>query len=346
MFAEFFVWWRQHLLELLPESLRRGSGAEANALVVDATMPGLLRLTRRRRGVETRVTQARLDEPGLVSLRAALNDRPGSEAVMLRVPPSTVLERPVTLPLAAERELERVLTYEMERLTPFAADEVFWAHSVTVRDRARGRLQLLLTLIPRAGVQALLDTLAECAGRPNLIQADTSNGPRIIRLQHEAATGAMARLTPRLAGMILAGLAALVLISPFLRQSLDLAEAQARLDALAPRMALVDTLRSRINGASAGGDAVASETRHLGDMLQALAAITEILPDDSYLTEFAMRERKITLSGLSASAPRLIGALSADHRIRNPAFTAPVTKDSTQKDVFSIRADLAQAPGS
>jgi general secretion pathway protein L len=345
VFTEFFVWWRQHLLELLPESLRRGSGAEANALVVDATTPGLLKITRRRRGALTRVTQARLDEPGLVSVRAALNDRPNREAVLLRVPPATVLERPVTLPLAAERDIERVLTYEMERLTPFAADEVFWAHSVQARDRTHGRLQLVLTLVPRMAVQALLDTLATCAGRPSLIEAETSSGPRFIRLQHETGPGTIARLSPRTAALSLAALAALVVISPFLRQSLDLAEAQSQLDTLAPRIALVDNLRNRINGAGAGGDAVASETRRLGDMLQALAAITEILPDDSYLTEFAMRERKITLSGLSASAPRLIGALSADRRIRNPAFTAPVTKDNNQKDVFSIRADLAQTAG-
>jgi general secretion pathway protein L len=66
------------------------------------------------------------------------------------------------------------------------------------------------------------------------------------------------------------------------------------------------------------------------------------LPDDSYLTEFTMRERKMTLSGLSASAPKLINALSTDPRIRNPAFTAPVTRsESNHNDVFSIRAELA-----
>jgi hypothetical protein len=55
-----------------------------------------------------------------------------------------------------------------------------------------------------------------------------------------------------------------------------------------------------------------------------------------------MQERKMTLSGLAASAPALISALSADPRIRNPAFTAPVTRsDATHMDVFTIRADLA-----
>ena len=150
-------------------------------------------------------------------------------------------------------------------------------------------------------------------------------------------------------------LALLVVVSPLIHQQLALASARERLDRLSPQMAQVDALRRRISGRGAGGDAVAAETRRLGDTLEALAAVTEILPNDSYLTEFTMRERKMTLSGLSASAPKLISGLSADPRIRNPAFTAPVTRtepvrlggvgapgaDTPQRDVFSIRAELA-----
>jgi general secretion pathway protein L len=131
-----------------------------------------------------------------------------------------------------------------------------------------------------------------------------------------------------------------------------MADVSERLDTLAPQMSQVEALRRRITGAGSGGDAISTETRRLGDALEALAAVTEILPDDSYLTEFTMRERKMTLSGLSASAPRLISLLSADPRIRNPAFTAPVTRqepvrigqanqETAQRDVFSIRAELA-----
>jgi general secretion pathway protein L len=340
--VEFFTWWRQQLLDLVPESLVRGSGPEANALVADASAPGVLTLLRRRRGAETRVAQARLDEPGLPALRAALNGRPSGEPVVLRLAPAALLERTVTLPLAAERELARVLRYEMERLTPFSADEVFWGHHLESRDRGRGRLLLRLCLIPRSQVQDMIDRLAECGGRPALIEAAGAIGPRAIRLAAEPDSGRIARLNPRTAAMVLAGLAGVVVISPFLRQTLEMGQAQRALDELAPQMRLVDGLRHKILGADAGGDAVARETRRLGDMLGALAAVTEILPDDSYLTEFTMRERKMTLSGLSASAPRLISALSSDPRIHNPAFTAPVTRDGTNhNDVFAIRAELA-----
>lgn len=341
MLGEFFEWWGGQLVTLVPARWRGRTGG-TDALVADTSEPGLLTLRRRRRGAEQRLTQLRLDEPGGVALRAALNGRPRGEPVVLRLPPTQVLERAVILPLAAERDLDRVLGYEMERLTPFTADEVFWGFSVRERDRTRARLLLRLTMVPRASVAGVLDLLASGGARPMQLESAAADGPRIMRLAH-AGPSAGSRLTQRALAGAAALLALLVLVSPFLRQSLALGEISERLDQMAPRIAQVDMLRRRIAGAGAGGDAVAAETRRLGDTLLALAAVTEILPDDSYLTEFTMRERKMTLSGLGASAPKLISLLSADPRIRAPAFTAPVTRSETNHlDVFSIRAELAQ----
>ena len=80
--------------------------------------------------------------------------------------------------------------------------------------------------------------------------------------------------------------------------------------------------------------------------LRAIAALTEILPDDTWLTELTLRQRKLTMAGRSAGAARLIGLLSADPTIRDAAFAAPVTRaegtraESGGVDAFSIRAEL------
>ncbi len=353
---EFLAWWGRQLWELVPHRLRQGTGA-GNCVIADATEPGLLALTARRRGGEGHLGEFRTDASSNDAARtgamaAALAARARGEPVLLRLAPGTALERDVNLPLAAERDPERILGYEMERLTPFAADEVFWAYAITARDRARGRLMLRLTIVPRTAVQGLIDLLAGAGARPSLLEAPTPNGFRTITLSHEDGAPSRMQLSTRSVIAAAAALAALVLVSPFLRQSLAMADVHDRLSALEPQMRQVEILRRRITGAGAGGDAVATETRRLGDTLEALAAVTEIFPDDSYLTEFTMRERKMTLSGLSASAPRLISLLSADPRIHNPAFTAPVTRqepvrlgggnqETIQRDVFSIRAELA-----
>jgi general secretion pathway protein L len=341
LLGEFFDWWGRQLLDLVPARLRQAAKG-ADAVIADATTPGTLVLLRRRRGVEQRVGQMRLDEPATPALRAAFNGRASGEQVLLRLPGSAVLERSVILPLAAERDPERVLGYEMERLTPFTADEVFWGYGIEARDRLRARLVVRLFVVPRAAVGALIDLLAASGGRPNRLEVATQGGLRSIKLSHEGMAGAGRLLSTRTLAYAAAALAVLVVISPYLRQSIELNALQEQLDAMAPRVRQAEALRREISGAGAGNDAVAAETRRLGDTLEALAAVTEILPDDSYLTEFTMRERKMTLSGLSASAPKLISGLSADPRIRNPAFTAPVTKSETNHlDVFSIRAELA-----
>jgi general secretion pathway protein L len=339
LLSEFLTWWRQQLLDIVPERLRQSGRGGANAMIVDAGVPGFLTLHRRRRGQESRFGQMRLDEPGDVSLRAALNGRPAGEPVLLRPAASAVLERAVRLPLAAERDPERVLGYDMERLTPFTADEVFWGYAVESRDKARGQLGVRVALVPRGAVADLIEKLTSCGGRPDLIEAPTTRGMRTIRLSHNDA--ARSRLTTGTALAVLGALAVLVIVSPFIRQSLAMGAAQSQLADLAPQVKLAEQLRARASGAGTGGDAVASEMRRLGDMLEALSAITEILPDDSYLTEFTMRERKMTLSGQSASAPKLISALSTDPRVKGPAFTAPVTKGSNGKEVFAIKAELA-----
>jgi general secretion pathway protein L len=70
--------------------------------------------------------------------------------------------------------------------------------------------------------------------------------------------------------------------------------------------------------------------------------LTRILPDDTFLTDFSLRDRHFTISGRSASAPRLITGLSADPMIRNAAFAAPVTRiEGASADAFSIGGDIA-----
>ena len=56
----------------------------------------------------------------------------------------------------------------------------------------------------------------------------------------------------------------------------------------------------------------------------------------------AVRGRVLTLAGQSAAAARLIPALTAAPTLRDPAFSAPITRnEATQAELFSIRAMVA-----
>jgi general secretion pathway protein L len=284
-------------------------------------------------------------DPGLADaeerLRALARKRPGAGTV-LRVPPAMLLEREITLPLAAERDLVRVLGYEMDRLTPFQAEDVIWSLEVLARNRARNRIVLRLFLIPRVPVATVLAWL-DRAGLPvSALQAGAGEPPRLVRLQRPPTV--RERWDRRLTIAAASACAVLVLAAlavPVVRQSVALAAVDDRIEALRPLTAQADTLRRRIADVRASGDAIAGQRNRSGDALAALTALTEILPDDTFLTEFALNQRRVALRGQSASAPRLLALLAADPAIRSPAFTAPVTGGEGGRDQFALQAEVS-----
>jgi general secretion pathway protein L len=254
-----------------------------------------------------------------------------------------LLERSVVLPLAAEREPEPVLRYELDRLTPFSGEEVFWTWRIERRDRQRGRLHLRVSLIPKAGLATLIAGLQQAGPAPAVIEAELPGGewrsiaiaephPRAQRWRRRGLASA---------GLLCAVLALAVVALPFLRQELASRAIERRIAALTPRVDEVEALRNRLARDRAGADALAADEARLGNPLQVIAELTQLLPDDTYLTELTLQDRKLVLTGQSRAAAKLIGALSADSLVKNPAFAASVTRaEDSDVDLFSIHADL------
>jgi general secretion pathway protein L len=73
--------------------------------------------------------------------------------------------------------------------------------------------------------------------------------------------------------------------------------------------------------------------------LAVLAAVTNALPDDSFLTQLTLNHLQLNIAGQSTAAAPLLAALSAYPTITDVTFSAPVTRDSeSHKDLFAIQA--------
>jgi general secretion pathway protein L len=110
---------------------------------------------------------------------------------------------------------------------------------------------------------------------------------------------------------LVALLAVAAAASPFVLQSIAWNATERQIAELRPGVAKVEALRRRLAEGAAGADAVIAERVRTGDALQVLAAVTDILPDDTYLSDLSLRQGKLNLSGRSPSAARLIPALAA-----------------------------------
>jgi general secretion pathway protein L len=342
MLQEILIWWLQQMRDLLPKRWLDRSAHHAGALII---APGpnddSVVLRWRRRGGEQSLGAFLLNAPGLISIKHTLARIRPARCVLL-LPPERLLERIVSLPLAVERDWPRVMRFEMDRLTPFAASDVFWAGTVMRRDRAQGRLELRLSLVPRAPLQLLLNALAQAGAQPEVLQTEMPDGQnRLIALERAPSRAATWRHRAFAGGMgVCALLAVTAMLLPFVLQLLALRRTDAQIKALRPEVTQAEAMRHGLLERTAGRDALAARRRQNGDPLAVLAAVTDALPDDSYLTELVLDQTRLSITGQSAAAARLISALAASPRLRNPVFTAPVTRNEAGRtDLFSIRAE-------
>jgi general secretion pathway protein L len=343
MLREFFAWWCAQLADLLPQGLRQFALGSGEAMVITPVGPlrqavEAVAVAVRRSGKESPLGHFALGAIGMADL-----PRMAGKLTVLRLGEADVLGKTVTLPLAAERELDQALVFEMDRETPFTAEELYWNHRVVAADRQNGRLSVRLSLVPKTNLDPLLTDLAAVGIRPR--RAEIADGPDKGAHLPLNGDGSRTRHAPhRLLWPAAAGCAALALaavVTPFLRQELTLASLDKEIGTAKASAAEADGLRQEIDRLSGSAGFIESERDKAGRPLAVLAAATRVLPDDTYLTEMELRQRKLTLSGRSAGAARLIGAVAADPEFRNPGFSAPVTRlEALRAELFTINAEV------
>ncbi|MCB8883160.1 PilN domain-containing protein [Acidisoma cellulosilytica] len=340
---EFIRWWFQQMLGLLPQRIS-GGRHWGNALILDIGVDkSHFVLVRRQTSRETTLGRFAWTEAGLAAIRRGRRVRGSSLDLLIRLPAKHLLEHRFPIPLAAERDAANFLRYEIDRVTPFNADELFWTFETEGRDRVNGRLFIRLSMLPRTELAVPIAWLTAAGLSPIAIAMVLEDeDPRYLPLAGTAiARRKMRRSVVGLAAACaVMGLMAVAL--PFVVQQARL-EGQARQSAvLLPRVAEVFALQARIKGQAAGADVIAAERTRVGDALQALAAVTGIMPDNSFLTALSLSKRRLALTGQSGDAAGLISAFSRAKTITDPNFSAPVTAaPNGQGNLFSITASVA-----
>jgi general secretion pathway protein L len=344
MLPELFFWWREQMRDLFAPVFRRASSQTPDALVIEADtgVAGYWHVARRSKGVSMRMASL-TTESGDDAWHQALAPRRRGEPVVIRLAQS-FLHRLTPVPAAAATHLDRWLRYEMDRLTPFSAEDVIYLHRVRSRDRSAGTLLVDVVLLPRAWVNDVLRHLESVSIRPIAIESPESSPsdgalPRRIPLdRNDGANRARERMAWSVGVGACAVLAAIVIALPLARQSLALADVADQLAALREPMRQVDALRQRIASGSAGTDRIAAARERGTAALRALGVLTDLIPDDTYLTSVSLRPDHLTIEGRSAAATKLIASMAAEPNLRNPAFAAPVMRGDNGTEIFTIEA--------
>jgi general secretion pathway protein L len=274
-------------------------------------------------------------------LRLKQNDR----RVRLQLNSELGLTRLLKLPVAAIHDLDQVLCFEMDRLSPFPVDEVRFAHSTLRVDAKERSIIVLVQIIPRSIVERALAT-CECLGlRPKYLGlAGAPEDTQLNLLPHDL----MRR--PRLSWLD-CGLALLALVvagslvlGPLQKREATAARLEREIVVEKERAERSAELRHQLDLLTSTMGAVIDRQRR-GPMFTLLVAeLTRLMPDDTYVVELRIGEGRILMSGYAESASDLIGLLEGTLLFGEVKFISPITRDQQSgREGFQIAIALKGA---
>ena len=337
-------WWRDGLLGWLPLGVRRWLVGSAQRLVITVDDPDYV-LACEEAGQMQRVE--RLDRASLDWSRVAAWFRTEkSRHLVLRFPAAQALTRVLSLPLAAEKNLRQVAGFEMDRLTPFTAAQVYYDVTVLERQPAQRRLRVELTTLPRVAVDPVLtqlrqrglppDTLDVTGGRPGLNLLPPDQRPRRDRWGWRLRTGVM---------MISLLLIAAAAVLPIWQQRLLVIGTMDKVAQIQKSASQTLTLRDQLDQVLATSRVLAQKKQTVPPRVDLLRELTTILPDDTWVERLQINGDTLQIIGQSAKASALVGIVESSRLFNSAGFLSPVNTDPrTGKERFVLGARIGREP--
>ena len=344
--GQFFQWWGEELRELMPAQFRARMQYARRRLLIQPG-GGEIALSIDNSGViqsldsfsteqDTQLQQQRIRE--LIQqheLTEVSRDLLLSESVVLRTE--------VVMPLAAEANLRQALAYEMDRHTPFNADEVFYNWRNLSRDRELGQLHFELYVTPREPVEAQVELLRRLGLAPTGVDVASRDGPLGINLLPGALRYHVVNKQVRMNWVI--GSVTVLLIAFVMAQSLWLREHQIKavgeaIESVRAEALAVQQIRKQIDDANEAAGFLQNRKIQNGYKVEVLAELTRLLPGNTYLDRLSMNAGTTQVQGKSDNAQSLIEVINDSPYFENASFRGPTRLDNrSRKEIFDLSAN-------
>jgi general secretion pathway protein L len=349
----FFDWWLGELSALVPPALKRRFARTSGWIVLfpEDGSTAVYFDSNQDIGLLGRVAfgSATTAEELRVLLRRYSLDHDvasGRLGVCLRLPAAKSLRAEFELPLAAEGNLNQVVSFELDRYTPYRAEQVLFSSRILERSLPRQILRVEIRLVPRPVVEEMIAVARGLGLEPGRIDIAEEFGHRAD--SENMFQGGLAR-SGRFRRMVpvygLAGLAAILAIAVIV---VPIVRAREMVDALQTELAATIRVAREQSALQQELDRLRRSELFLVDKKRATPTVsallfetTRLLPDTTWLEDWQLSGKALRLRGVSQSASDLVGVLEQSQLFSHTTFVSPVTRDSDAHEHFQIATVVA-----
>jgi len=349
--GRFLGWWLGELLALLPRRWARGLGLGRDRLKVVVSGAQAI-FTVEGAGAERELgaiaTGSQADGDRAVrTVDDVLRDvDPASLDAVVLLAADRALRRELAIPRVPEVDLRRAVAREVERYTPFRADQVYLFFALDQQKSDDRSMALAIAVAPRRFVDPVVDGLVAAGADRRRIRVGIQGVASMLDTDgNPAATGAGAEAlaVPRPLGWALGAVAVMAvaaIAAPTLRLALARAPLAARAAETQAQADEVRRLLGQVEKLSQGLDVIVKAKAEAPSVVRVLDRITALLPDDTYLDQFNVVGREIEIEGSTRASAALVRLLESTPMFEKVNYVAPVTRDpvtGAERFHFSIQ---------
>jgi general secretion pathway protein L len=343
--AKFLHWWGEELAFLVPEWLQKLLGRKRSSLVLTKAGEGLEAIYTDDAG-ERHLGDFTLDEAGngkrerLFAEIPVLNDA----EVVLRLLPEQSLRKIVKLPAAAQENLQQVIAFEMDRLTPFKADQVYFGVRVVEKLPETRQIRVELVLTPKQTLDPLLDELVACGWRPDRVDVRSiaaGVGQDLLPEKFRPRKNKLPQVLTAISAAAFGSFLLAVLLLPILADRALIRELEQNVKIVGKTAKEVEALRDDVQKLERESGFLAERKRTEPAMVDMLNELSRVIPDQTSLYGLQYRDRKVVIQGRSPAASSLIELVEASPFFKNTSFVSPVIKDiASGQERFQIASEV------
>lgn len=337
----FWRWWKQQLTPLLPGRLRDWYVKPAGRFIV--IDDGRVEIYQPDEDTLKLVESIAAED---LANRSRDAESAESQPVILLLKPGQYLQRRIILPAAAQENLTQVVGFELDRHTPFRADQVHYTAWIA-KALPEQRISVEFVLVLKDFLNECLDRLTAANlpphqvsillpdGKPlpeiNLLPAERQ--PRTHRWQRRLNCG----LATLLIGLLIAAMAL-----PVIHQQRTIAKLEQTVRQTRQAAKEAGRLQQQVATLRQQARFVLDRKQASRPLIDVLEELSQRLPDDTWLTGLHYREGQLQIDGKSQAATKLVELLENSPYFRNVHFVSPITQDRlTGLERFRISMEVS-----
>lgn len=345
---EFFAWWVRELASIFPGKKTTAANSVAQGITADLNRSESSLIWD---DVDKTVSCGKRfsAETAIEKYRSALyeNKKLAVNICNIRVSEKHILRKTITLPLATEENINNVISYEMDRYTPFKNEDVYFDVKIQERNKAENKLTILLSVIRRSLLDKVLQFASELEMSIGTIYAESQTEDESIeRLAFiDGMKGARNQgkksSVNKFLGVLLVILSLCALSIPIIKNYWNAHRYEAELANIEGEVGKAREVLKQYKEIKKNADYLQTLNANNTSAIELLNDITRVTPDDTSLIRFSLEESVVRLQGLSSSASNLLSILDSSESFSEVRFVAPVTQDAkTGRENFTLEIKL------